>query len=142
MSPSAARKQRNGIRPSPATGIPWPRSPAGAACAATSTRPPPTASPHSTPSPAPSPVSPGYRHSPPSTDPNYRHPVNGHLGSRAESAPALRYFPFLFPIRYRIVYLILLRLDYPRRAGAAGSGAIAPSDGLQDWYVNKYVKRF
>ena len=64
------------------------------------------------------------------------------LGSRAESAPALRYFPFLFPIRYRIVYLILLRLDYPRRAGAAGSGAIAPSDGLQDWYVHKYVKRF
>lgn len=59
--------------------------------------------------------------------------------ARAESRPALRYFPCLFPIRYRIVYLILLRLDYPRRAGTPGSGAIAPSDGLQDWSVHKYV---
>src|SRR4249919_1913298 len=78
MSPSAARKPRNGTRPSPATGIPWPRSPAGAACAATLTRPPPRASPHLTPSPAPSSAIPGYRHSPPSADANSRHPVNGH----------------------------------------------------------------
>jgi hypothetical protein len=78
----AARKRRNGIRLSPATGIPWQRSPAGAACAATLTRPLPTASPHLTPSPAPSPASPGYRHSPPSTDPNSRHPVNGHRPTR------------------------------------------------------------
>ena len=72
-------KAANGTRPSPATGIPSPRSPAGAACAATSIRPPPTASPHSTPAPTPSPASPGYRHSPPSADANSRHPVNGHL---------------------------------------------------------------
>src|SRR5438094_5098451 len=86
MSPSAARKPPNGTRPSPATGIPWPRSPAGAACAATLTRPPPTASPHLTPSPAPSPAIPGYHHSPPSADANSRHPVNGH---RVLAPPAL-----------------------------------------------------
>ena len=66
----------------------------------------------------------------------------GHLAARAESRPVrtcLRHFPYLLPIRYRIVHLILLRLDYPSRAGTPGSGAIAPSDGLQDWYVHMYV---
>jgi hypothetical protein len=43
-------------------------SAAGTAYAAISTRPPPTASPHSTPLAAPSPGNPGYRHSPPSAD--------------------------------------------------------------------------
>ena len=70
MSPSAAPRQPSATRPSRATGIPSPRSPAGAQSAATSTRPPPTASPHSTPSAAPSPANPGYRHSPPSADAN------------------------------------------------------------------------
>ena len=40
---------------------------------------------------APSPESPGYRHSPPSADANSRHPVNGHLpsphGVACHSAP-------------------------------------------------------
>jgi hypothetical protein len=43
-------------------------SPAGAACAATWTRPPPTAPPHSMPSATPSPENRGYRHSPHSAD--------------------------------------------------------------------------
>jgi hypothetical protein len=55
-----------------------PRSPAGAACAATSTPPPPTASPHSTRSATPSRESPGYRHSPQSATASSRNPVNGH----------------------------------------------------------------
>jgi hypothetical protein len=50
----------------------------GSPSAATSIRPPPTASPPSTPSAAPSQESPGYRHSPPQPDTNSRHPVNGH----------------------------------------------------------------
>jgi hypothetical protein len=45
MSPNAAPRQPSATRPSRATGIPSPRSPAGAQSAATSTRPPPTASP-------------------------------------------------------------------------------------------------
>jgi hypothetical protein len=53
--PSAARKPPSAIRPCPATGTPWPPSPAGAASATTSTRPPPTAPRRSTPSAAPSP---------------------------------------------------------------------------------------
>ena len=63
-SPSAAPKPPSGTRPSPATGTPSPPSPAGAASAATSIRPPPTASPHSTPSATPSHETPGYRHCP------------------------------------------------------------------------------
>ena len=74
-SPSAARKPPSAIRPCPATGIRSPRSPGGAESAATSIQPPPTASPHSTPSATPSPEKPGYRHSPPSADTSSRHPV-------------------------------------------------------------------
>ena len=68
MSPSAEPKQPNGTRPSPATGIPSPPSPAGAASAATWTSPSPTASEHSTPSATHSPENPGYRHFSPSAD--------------------------------------------------------------------------
>jgi hypothetical protein len=42
------------------------------------TPPPPTKSPHSTPSAPPSRESPGYRRYPPSADSKSRHPVNGH----------------------------------------------------------------
>ena len=77
-SASAARRPPSATRPSPATGIPSRRSPAGAGSAATWTPPPPTASPHSTPSAPPSRESPGYRHSPQSADAKSRHPVNGH----------------------------------------------------------------
>ena len=77
-SPSAARKPRNAIRPSPAPATPWTPSPDGAAYAAISTRPPPTASPHLTPSAARSQANPGYRHCPPQPDANSRHSENGH----------------------------------------------------------------
>ncbi len=61
---SGPSKARNGTRPSPATGTPSARSPAGAASAATSTPPRTTASAPSTPSAPHSKENPGYRHSP------------------------------------------------------------------------------
>lgn len=81
-SASAARKQPNAIRLSRATGIPWPRSRAGADCAATSTLPPPTAPPRSTPSAPPSRESPGYRHYPRSADTKSQHPREWTPGGR------------------------------------------------------------
>ena len=60
-------------------------------------------------------------------------------GLNPARSTCLRHFLYLLPIRYWIVHLILLRLDYPRRQGTPGRGAIAPSDGFQDWYVHMYV---
>jgi hypothetical protein len=79
ISPNAVPKQPTGTRPSPATGIRSPPSPAGAGSGDTWKPPQPTASPHSTPSATPSPANPGSHHSPPSPDAHSRHPVNGHL---------------------------------------------------------------
>src|SRR5258708_34243432 len=101
MSPNAGPRQPSAIRPCPATGIPWPPSPAGAACAATSIRPPPMAPPHSTPSAAPSPANPGSPRCPPPADTNSRTPRewtpiglavwairSGYLQRRREGQPA------------------------------------------------------
>ena len=78
MSQSAAPRPPSGTRPSPATGTPWPPSPAGAESAATWTRPRPTASLLSTPSAPQSREGPGYRHCQQSLNANSRNPVNGH----------------------------------------------------------------
>ncbi len=67
------------LRHTAAMRLPGTTSPSSRCGSATnSIQPPPTASPHSTPSATPSPEKPGYRHSPPSADTSSRHPVNGH----------------------------------------------------------------
>ena len=85
-APSRPSRPPSGTRPSPGTGTPREPSPAGAAFAATSTRPRTTDSPRSTPSPVLSQATHGFRLQQPETTAHVP-PLNGHNLTSGLSLP-------------------------------------------------------
>jgi transposase len=124
---SAGPKPPSTTRQSRATGSHCPRSDAGAACTATWTPPPPTASLHSTPYAPPSKESPGYRRSPLSADSNSRHPVNDTMVAVLRAVPVTELLPKESGAELRRITSIKLSIDASRSIRAAS--ASLPSNG-------------